>query len=63
MNKEMTEKIICEWISGLGYTRAISIKLKDVRELSNKLFEIEHPNATKADTPPLTPIVGDRARI
>ena len=45
MNREVTEKLICEWISSLGYTRAINIQLEDVRKLSEALFNQEHPKA------------------
>jgi hypothetical protein len=41
MSREQVEKIICEWISSLGYTRAIAIKLADVRKLVEKLTEKE----------------------
>lgn len=47
MNREVTEKHICEWISSLGYTRAISIRLADVRRLSETLFKQEHPHANQ----------------
>jgi len=44
MNKESTEQIICNWLSSMGYTRACSIKLEDVRRLVTKLVVKDRPS-------------------
>ena len=34
--------IICQWISGLGHTRAIGIKLKDIDILVSQIGGLNH---------------------
>jgi hypothetical protein len=41
MSKEEMEQIICKWISSLGYTRAVSIKLVDVRKVVQELSRLK----------------------
>ena len=49
MNKEVTEKYICEWLSLLGNTRASSVRLAAVRKLVDVLFNQEHPKKEEGE--------------
>lgn len=48
MNREITEKHICEWLTSLGHTKAVDIKLGDVRRLAGVLYSQEHSKETTA---------------